>query len=107
MSTTTPEFAVISIRFSRPVIYHRARSSGASVIIALIVAAVVGRRQEDALISVPRERIDEMLNSAHAEMMRMDGFVIERLYERGERPPAPKMTFRDVWRIVRYGDECP
>lgn len=105
MTSAAPDFAVVSIWSSRPVIYHRARSSGASVIIALIVAIFVGRSQTEALIAVPHERVDEVLNSAHAEMLRLDRFVVERLYVSGEKPPAPKMTLRDVWRIIRYGDE--
>lgn len=107
MSATASEYAVISIRSSRPVIYHRARSSGASVIIALIVAIVVGRCQEDALVSVPRERLDAMLNSDVANALRAEGHIIEPLYPWGGEPVAEKLTLRDVWNAVWHGNPRP
>lgn len=101
--STTPEFAAIAIRSSWSSIYQHARNDGAPVVVAIFIATFVRSRQEDALVSVPRERLEAMLNSDLADELRADGFIVEPVYPWGDEPAAEKLTARDAWDTIRFG----
>lgn len=104
MSATTPEFAIIAIRSSWASIYQHTRDSGTSIISAIFITIFIRLREKDALVSVPRERLDAVLNSDIADELRADGFIVEPVYPWGGEPATEKLSLRDAWDTVRYGD---
>lgn len=99
------EFSYVRVRWRHNRIALEAQARGAGLVTSHLVAAVANRSSNDIIFAIPRDGSDEWFEKRREEIASLSaqGIIVERIYSHSERPEIPRLTWRDLWGVIRYG----